>query len=173
MITGRPGKTARRRWARGFTLLELVLVMVIIGTVLGMAAPSLRGFFLSRRTQDAAARLAALTRLARSLAVSNGLRYRLVLGDDQGLICLTREASGGFERIGTGLARPIVLPEGVELSLQVAGAPPGRNYVGFFPDGRSEPAKVTLRDVKGGTAVLVCRAPAESFELVERPKEEL
>jgi prepilin-type N-terminal cleavage/methylation domain-containing protein len=33
-----------RSTSRGFTLLELVVVMMIIATVLAMAAPSLRGW---------------------------------------------------------------------------------------------------------------------------------
>jgi Tfp pilus assembly protein FimT len=55
------------------TLLELILVMVILSTVLAMAAPSLRGFFASRRTQDTAAQILALTQLARSQAICEGI----------------------------------------------------------------------------------------------------
>ena len=58
---------------RGFTLLELILVMVILSTVLAMAAPSLSGFFGSRQTHDTAAQILALTQLARSQAISEGV----------------------------------------------------------------------------------------------------
>src|SRR3972149_3661562 len=67
----------------GFTLLELILVMVILSTVLAMAAPSLRGFFASRQIQDAAAQILALTQFARSQAVSEGTTYRLNFDPDE------------------------------------------------------------------------------------------
>ena len=60
--------------AAGMTLLELILVMLILSTVLAMAAPSLRGFFTSRRIDDAAAQILALTQFARSQADQRGDR---------------------------------------------------------------------------------------------------
>ena len=72
-------KVSRYKLVCGLTLLELVLVMVIICTILAMAAPSLRGFFTSRETSDAAAQIVALTHLARSQAITEGRVYRLNL----------------------------------------------------------------------------------------------
>ena len=55
-----PGMHARPNHDRGFTLIELILVMVILCTVLGMAGPSLRGFFSQRQVEDAAASIPEL-----------------------------------------------------------------------------------------------------------------
>jgi type II secretion system protein H len=62
---------------KGFTLLELIVVMVILATVLALAGPSLRGFFGSRQLPDTAAQILALTQFARSQAISEGIIYRL------------------------------------------------------------------------------------------------
>ncbi|MBM4024858.1 MAG: prepilin-type N-terminal cleavage/methylation domain-containing protein, partial [Planctomycetes bacterium] len=78
-LTDRGMKTSSRQpgAGRGMTLLELILVLIILSTVLALAAPSLRGFFASRRIDGAAAQILALTQWARSQAVSEGIVYRL------------------------------------------------------------------------------------------------
>ncbi len=147
-----------------FTLLELVLVMVIICTVLGAAAPSLRGFFVSRKTDDTAARILALTRLARSQAVSEGCVYRLEFRPEGRTYRLTRQRFSSFETPGNSLGGPFRVPDEVKLSLELEGpAGAGREHLDFFPDGRTEPATIRLTDIKGGVIEVVCAAPTEGF----------
>jgi Tfp pilus assembly protein FimT len=152
-------------------LLEVVLVMVIICTLLGAAAPSLRGFFVSRQTDDTATRILALTRLGRSRAVSEGCTYRLVLDNEGRIFFLSTARPQGFQQIQSSLGRPFSLPDGVDLKLHVSDAPADRDYVDFFPDGRTQPAEILLRDMKGGVVSITCRTPAELF-IVETPEEE-
>jgi type II secretion system protein H len=161
------GRASNRRTRQGFTLLELVLVMVIICTLLGMAAPSLRGFFLSRKTNETADRIIALARLARTTAVSQGSPCRLVVDAGRRTFYLTVGQAGQFERLQTSLGSPCVLPDGVDLKLQVSGAQEGRGYVAFFPDGRAEPATFRLKDIKGGVVEVTCAGPTEPFVVTE------
>jgi len=63
------GHAAPRRQP-GFTLLELIIVLVLISLVLALAAPSLRRFIRSRETSETASHLLALTHLARSQAAA-------------------------------------------------------------------------------------------------------
>ncbi len=56
-----------------FTLIELILVLVLLATVVAISAPSLSRFFKSRSLDSEARRFMALTRLAQSRAVSEGL----------------------------------------------------------------------------------------------------
>ena len=166
MTTGRP---ADRRRRSGFTLLELVLVMVIICTLLGAASPSLRGFFVSRKTDDTAARIAATTRLARSRAISEGRVYRLNFDLRERTFFLTVLDEGGFRQIESSLGVPFRLPEEVQVS--IAGAYGSRAYLDFFPDGRTETATIRVTDVKGGVAEVICAAPTEAF-VVRQPGKE-
>jgi general secretion pathway protein H len=152
---------------RGFTLLELVLVMVVICTVLAMAAPSLRGFFAGRQTADAAAGLVALTQLARSQAVSEGTPYRLNLDATTGTYRLTVQAGGAFEALNSEFGRVFSLPQGVQLDLSVDGEDAGRSYVSFFPDGSTEPATITLTGRQGDRVTIRCLSPADSFHVVQ------
>ena len=50
-------------------MLELILVLIIMCTVLAMAAPSLRGFFSSRKIADVAEQILALTHYAKMRGV--------------------------------------------------------------------------------------------------------
>ena len=90
--------------------------MVIICTVLAMAAPSLGGFFGSRQTADAAAQIVALTQLARSQAVAEGRIYRLNLDVEGGTYWLTVQQGGTFERLGSEFGRIFSLPQGTLVS---------------------------------------------------------
>jgi type II secretion system protein H len=63
--------------SRGFTLIELILVMALLVVVLSIAAPSLSRFFRGRDLESEAHRFLALTRYGQNLAVSEGIPYLL------------------------------------------------------------------------------------------------
>jgi type II secretory pathway pseudopilin PulG len=143
----------------------MVLVMVIICTLLGMAAPSLRRFFVSRSTNDTAARMLNLTKLARTSAVTEGIPYRFNIAATQHAFFLTVVRHGVEERLSSSLGRSFPIPEGTTVSLDVPGAEPGRDYVEFSTDGLVEPATITLKDIKGGIVEVACAAPTETFAI--------
>ncbi len=142
--------------------------MVIICTLLATAAPSLRGFFISRQTHDTATRILSLTRLARSQAIADGRLYRLHVDAQDRTFYLTRQGETAFERIESSLGRPFRLPDEVEM--EVIGPRTDRGYLSFFPDGRTEPATIRLTDIKGGIIEVVCTGPTEAFG-IRTPKE--
>lgn len=160
--------SARRRDEAGLTMLELILVMVIICTVLAMAAPSLKGFFASRRTTDAAAQLVALTKFARSRAVAEGRTYRLNLDTDTGRYWLSSQEGGAFVSSGSTLERVFSLPEGTVASWREPEMTAPAGWISFYPDGRTEAAVIRLTGIQKETVDVVCRSPAEQFEVVGR-----
>src|SRR6266581_9368788 len=62
---------------RGFTLIELILVMTILTIAISITAPALSNFFRGRSLDSEARRLLSLTRLGQSRAVSEGLPVQL------------------------------------------------------------------------------------------------
>ena len=153
--------------SRAFTLLELILVMVILSTVLAMAAPSLRGFFASRQTHDTAAQILALTQLARSQAISEGIIYRLNFDTRERTYWLTAQQSGAFEKLESDFGQEFTLPKDMTMDLEDVDDDEGDVFIAFTPQGTVTAATIRLID-RGGRAVEVtCPSVTESFSIVE------
>jgi len=67
------GQECPRSTQRGFTLIELILVMTLLMIVLAVSAPSLGSFFKGRNLDSEARRIYSLTHYAQSRAVSEGI----------------------------------------------------------------------------------------------------
>lgn len=140
-------------------------MLVIISTVLAMAAPSLRGFFGSRQTDDVARRLVAITRLAQSLAASEGRTYRLNLDEREATYWLTRQEGGTFVSLKSEFGRTFVLPDGIQANWQEPADAASHPYVAFHPDGRTEAATIRITGRQGQTVDVTCPSPAEHFRV--------
>jgi type II secretion system protein H len=97
LLTGQPGSESAARFAdharRGFTLIELILVMALLTIVISLTAPKLSRFFHGRTLDSEARRLLALTRSGQSRAVSEGMPMDLWVDTEQGTFGLAAEAS--------------------------------------------------------------------------------
>jgi len=93
--TGQPGSGNAARRAdqarRGFTLIELILVMALLTVLISLTAPKLARFFHGRTLDSEARRLLALTRSGQSRAVSEGLPMDLWVDVEQGIFGLEAE----------------------------------------------------------------------------------
>jgi type II secretion system protein H len=160
--------------SKGFTLLELILVMVIISTVLALASPSLRGFFASRKTNDAAAQIVSMTQLARSQAIAEGRTYRLNLDVKQGSYQLTVKEGGAFRELFTEFGRVFLLPDDTsfELEKDAEGEEGVEQYIDFFPQGHTEASTIRLTDRRGDVYEIVCYSSTERFQVIV-PEEEV
>jgi prepilin-type N-terminal cleavage/methylation domain-containing protein len=154
----------------GFTLLELILVMLILSTVLAMAAPSLRGFFGSRQAQDTAAQILALTQFARSQAISEGVVYRLNFDTKDRVYWLTAWKSGTFEELKTEFGQIFTLPKDMVMELEDVKEEKSEAYVEFTPQGTVTAATIRLIDRKGRALEVTCPTVTESFSIVESEK---
>ena len=95
-FTGQPGGGRAARLAdqaRGFTLIELILVMALLTIVISLTAPRLSRFFHGRTLDSEARRLLALTRSGQNRAVSEGLPMDLWVDAEQGTFGLEAEPS--------------------------------------------------------------------------------
>jgi prepilin-type N-terminal cleavage/methylation domain-containing protein len=97
MPAGQPGSGRATRFAhvagRGFTLIELILVMALLTVVISLTAPKLSRFFHGRTLDSEARRLLALTRSGQSRAVSEGMPMDLWFDADKGVFGLEAEPS--------------------------------------------------------------------------------
>ena len=70
-------RTGQRRSDRGFTMIELIVVMAILVIVLSVTFPMLQGFFRGRTLESEGRRFLALTRYGQSRAVGEGIPMTL------------------------------------------------------------------------------------------------
>ena len=173
-VRGESSRRGNSSDSKGFTLLELILVMVIISTVLAMASPSLRGFFASRETSDAAAQIVSMTQLARSQAIAEGRIYRLNLDLEQGSYHLTVREGGAFRKLYKEFGRVFLLPDDTtfELVKDREGEEESEVYIDFFPQGHTEASTIRLTDRRGDVYEIVCYSSAERFQVII-PEEEV
>lgn len=112
-----------RRCQAGFTLLELMAVIVIIGIVISFASLSI-GQNSSRIVQDEAERLHGLIQLAAEEAVMQGRELALEFNRDR--YQFLELGSNGWQRVEQDkMFRERILPENVELELTLEGAEAG------------------------------------------------
>jgi general secretion pathway protein H len=121
--------------ARGFTLLELLVVCVIVALLAALVPPLYSGAVPGARLKAAARDLAAALRETRSLAITRNREEVLYLNLDK-------------PQYRIGGRPPRIMAEGVHLSVESNstqyGARPDEYRVRFFPDGSSSGAAIRL-----------------------------
>lgn len=147
-----PTKSAK---ARGFTLIELILVMAMLLIVLAVSAPALSNFFRGRTLDSEARRFLSLTRYGQSRAVSEGVPMILWIDAKNGTYGLEEEAS--YAAVDP---KAVELELGKDLQVEVADLGAGRvsssranrrqrPEIRFLPDGfidERSPQSVVLRE---------------------------
>lgn len=140
-------------------------MLVLVSTVLAIAAPSLRNFARGRQTADAAAKVLSLTH-SHSRAASWGCVHRLNFDTEAGTYWLTMQEAGTFVEIDSNHGRRFPLPVGVSvvLDLQSDADPP--TYIQFYPDGRCDVATIELAGGERDVYHVVCLSASERFKIV-------
>ena len=138
-----PTSSTSSRAERGFTLIELVVVLALLALAYGLAAPALTRAVAGGELRGAARELALALNQARSGAVVGGVPWRFTV---DGL-------AGNY---GTGLSRHAI-PFGMTISAAVPEALRATAHVAaidFFPEGSSTGGRVTLTTREGVRAAV-------------------
>ena len=118
----------------GFTLLEMILVMVVAAVVAVVAVPNFQPAIANMQLKSATADVASALRHTRGEALSQGREAEFVLNVNQ-----------HFYKI-TGRKKPYALPTSVTLKLFTADflTSEGQGSILFYPDGSASGGRVTL-----------------------------
>lgn len=117
-----PTPRLRGRYARGFTLVELMVVIVIIGVMLSMAVLSIGDGGRSARIETEARRLATLIDLAGEEAILNGRELGLYFGESAYRF-LAFDGSQWLPVTDDPLLKERPVPEAIALELVLEGLP--------------------------------------------------
>ena len=122
---------------RGFTLLELLVVVVIGVLIVSLVPPLLSGFGVSTESRGAARRLAAGLRAARNEAVTRQHEASLMINLEQRRFQVTNDP------------RELTLPNNLAIKLYTAQSElldATTGGIRFFPDGSSTGGHIALSD---------------------------
>ena len=166
METTRPFLALCRRALRGFTLIELCVVLTIMSILLGTGAPALSAMLRSSRLTSASNDLLASILLARSEAAKRNTRV-VVCKSADGALCAS---SGGWEQgwivfqdsnndgVRESTEEIVWRGHGLSGDLRVLGNLTVARYVSYAPTGE---AKLAGGGFQAGTITL-CNAGASS-----------
>lgn len=129
---------------RAFSLIEILLVIVIAGVVLALAAPNFSKGYSRLQLDQTADDLLRVSRWAQAMAIGQGRTYALFFERDRRSYRLVRvkseDESGGqddFEPVKGSLGRMHQVPEAIRLdSLD--------DHIEFYPDGTIGEAAISL-----------------------------
>ena len=126
---------------RGFTLLELLIVLLIASLLVALVPPLFSGAVPGAKLKAAARDLAVTLRLARNQSITHNVETQVYLNLESPAYAIGRQA-------------PQSLPAGVELTVASASGQSTvqttRHVVRFFSDGSSSGTLITLRRGKRG-----------------------
>ncbi len=140
-----------RRTGRGFTLIEICLVLFLAIMLMAIAVPSLSGQLARRRLQEASDRLDALADRARERSVSENRPYELVWEKGGGIALYPADASQAA-RNKSGSVSALIPTASNEHYTLVRGnsltTNPGSVWT-FWPTGNCEPVSVRYESSGG------------------------
>lgn len=174
-----PGCLGSKATGRGFTLLELLVVLVIMGLASGLVVPRLIGSLSNTALLTAGKQITASLRWARSAAVSrrtmmtavfhipeNRMEFKRPAGDGDG-----REPAGAANSSGLHQPPPVFdLPRNVSLEM---GVTPGGEMVKeefrilFHPAGNSSGGEIVLHNDRGRRLKIVVDFITGTAQLLE------
>ena len=141
-----------RPYPRGFTLVELLLVVVLMSVVMGLAVANFSGVFGGMELRRSADDMAAAMRYGQARAAAEGLTVRLVFAEGfrqyrlQQAIRSDDGEEGVFENISSRFARPVMLPRDVAVDSDL-------REINFYSDGTIDRVRVHLK-AKGRQRIL-------------------
>ena len=159
----------------GFTFIELMLVVVLIGIMVGISTPIFRRTFGHLQLDNTSHNLAKLMRYAQQRAVVERQAHRIRFDSGKRTYWLEIEkakedpllASKGFVPIKGRFGKRYLIPRGVVVAFKEEGA----TAVTFYPDGQADKVTLYISDRKANSYTLTTARRIGYVKVVEGRQE--
>jgi len=129
---------------KGFTLIEILLVLVLLTVIIGLVIPNFSSTYNSLQLKRMVQDLGYLMRYAQSRAITKQSLVRLEFDDEQKTYWLMQEVKdqegdieGSFDRLSGRLGRNYRIPDGIKIQK-------GEEMILFYPDGQIEKQHLSI-----------------------------
>jgi type II secretion system protein H len=171
----------------GFTLVELIVVLVIMGIMAAMIIPQMQGSYEDALLRSSGRKIISVLNLTYAQAVSHNQPHRLRLDSHTGKYFVEKRVRGltqndGFAAVkdlagGEGTIDPRIslelrrtveetVDENALAGAQSSAAGPAEN-IGFFADGTADGTEILLKDRAGFKLVLQVSAVTGRVQIVD------
>lgn len=168
------GRSFKRRADAGYTLMEMIVVMTIVGLITAGVIPVFQGTLTAVRGDRASRDFVALLKYAQETAIAEATEYRFCMNHEEGTYWLMRAAvdedgERTFERVDDGYGATRRLPDGISLD-----RPDTRydrdakaHFVAFYPGGACDYATITIEKRNGDDIDIRTKGRLGQFEVKE------
>lgn len=146
----------------GFTLLELMIVMVLLATLTAMVTPVFSGTLSGMRAENEARNLVGLLEYAQARAISDSVEYRVYIAPTANTYWLERAImhegrAVSFEFVEDKIVQATELGENVQLAEPRARrvGSDALYYVAFYANGMCDEALLGLTDLRDQTVFMI------------------
>jgi general secretion pathway protein H len=137
---------------RGFSFIELMVVLILFSLSIALMAPSFGRFSKSIELKSAAKKVAAILRYYRSESANQGKVYQVSFNVNTREVKVQRiepdeSKEEGEKQETPGMARTFLLPEGVQLkevTVEAPQFPSDLPAIEFYPNGGSNGGDILL-----------------------------
>lgn len=136
--------TLRTRNRKGFTLLELMIVIMLIGIIAAIALPGFQGWMVKNRLNGAARQVMTELMETRSKAVSRNNRFRVFFINDHQYTILDDQNNNNVADTGESTLTRDIQTDYYDVHFTATANPI------FYPRGTAFGTTVTLTNVTGG-----------------------
>ncbi|MBA3015948.1 MAG: prepilin-type N-terminal cleavage/methylation domain-containing protein [Proteobacteria bacterium] len=140
----------------GFSLIELLVVLILIGVMAGVVGPAVGRFLDSMEFKRQTGKIMAAVRYARLQAITEGTLVMMTASEEGGPVNLV--LSGGVNEV-----RELELAEDAALELEPL-------QIGFSPEGYATPGLITLTVGERTESIFI--DPLTGIPLLEDPDDE-
>lgn len=139
----------RKKSVRGFTIIEVMVVIVIIGIMAGIAAPNFMNYLVSRRLSGATMQLYGDLMNARMQAVSQNKWVALMIDNDHQYKIFPDDNKNGAADDG-GIINKDLHPDYGDVTFSTSPV-----TVTFYPNGTGSTATLGLNGSAGSKSITV------------------